>query len=110
MPATVQAVLAGRIDRLPLEEKQILESAAVIGKDVPLPLFQTITELSDGRDECRRCLKLPDTNIVCRIRRLAADAPNHLVGGPQGVCQYAVSRPVPAGSDSRLLHCASLFC
>ena len=46
VPATVQAVLAGRIDRLPLEEKQILQSAAVIGKDVPLPLLQPITELS----------------------------------------------------------------
>ena len=37
VPATVQAVLAARIDRLPLEEKQLLQSAAVIGKDVPFP-------------------------------------------------------------------------
>ena len=36
VPATVQAVLAARIDRLALEEKQLLQSAAVIGKDVPL--------------------------------------------------------------------------
>ena len=36
-----------RIDRLPLEEKQLLQSAAVIGKDVPFPLLQAITELSD---------------------------------------------------------------
>ena len=36
VPATVQAVLAARIDRLPLEEKQLLQSAAVIGKDVPV--------------------------------------------------------------------------
>ena len=35
VPATVQAVLAARIDRLPPEEKQLLQSAAVIGKDVP---------------------------------------------------------------------------
>ena len=34
--ATVQAVLAAH-DRLPLEEKQLLQSAAVIGKDVPFP-------------------------------------------------------------------------
>jgi class 3 adenylate cyclase/tetratricopeptide (TPR) repeat protein len=47
VPATVQAVLAVRIDRLPLEEKQLLQSAAVIGKDVPFPLLQAITELSD---------------------------------------------------------------
>jgi len=54
MPPTVQAVLAARIDRLPLEEKQLLQSAAVIGKDVPFPLLQAISELSD--EELRRGL------------------------------------------------------
>jgi len=54
MPATVQAVLAARIDRLPLEEKQLLQSAAVIGKDVPFPLLHAITVLSD--EELRRGL------------------------------------------------------
>ncbi len=54
VPATVQAVLAARIDRLPLEEKQLLQSAAVIGKDVPFSLLQAITELSD--EELRRSL------------------------------------------------------
>ena len=54
VPATVQAVLAARIDRLPLEEKQLLQSAAVIGKDVPFSLLQAITELSD--EELRRGL------------------------------------------------------
>jgi predicted ATPase len=44
MPATVQAVLAARIDRLPLEEKQLLQTAAVIGTEVPLPLLQAIAE------------------------------------------------------------------
>ena len=36
VPATVQAVLAARIDRLPPEDKRLLQAAAVIGKDVPL--------------------------------------------------------------------------
>jgi class 3 adenylate cyclase/predicted ATPase len=44
VPATVQAVLAARIDRLPPEDKRLLQSAAVIGKDVPLPLLQTIAD------------------------------------------------------------------
>ena len=44
MPATVQAVLAARIDRLPPEEKQLLQTAAVIGTEVPLPLLQAIAE------------------------------------------------------------------
>jgi tetratricopeptide (TPR) repeat protein len=42
VPATVQAVLAARIDRLPLEEKQLLQTAAVIGTEVPLALLQAI--------------------------------------------------------------------
>src|SRR5262249_32117350 len=48
VPATVQAVLAARIDRLPPEEKQLLQAAAVIGPEVPLPLLQTIAELPEA--------------------------------------------------------------
>ncbi len=42
VPATVQAVLAARIDRLPEEEKQLLQTAAVIGRQVPLALLQAV--------------------------------------------------------------------
>src|SRR5437899_2842532 len=44
VPATVQAVLAARIDRLPPEEKGLLQTAAVIGHEVPLPLLQAIAD------------------------------------------------------------------
>jgi class 3 adenylate cyclase/tetratricopeptide (TPR) repeat protein len=47
VPATVQAVLAARIDRLPSDEKRLLQTAAVIGTEVPLPLLQAIAELSE---------------------------------------------------------------
>ena len=47
VPATVQAVLAARIDRLPAEEKRLLQTAAVIGHDVPLRLLQAIAELPE---------------------------------------------------------------
>jgi predicted ATPase len=43
----VQAVLAGRIDRLPAEEKELLQAAAVIGTEVPLPLLEAIAGLPD---------------------------------------------------------------
>jgi tetratricopeptide (TPR) repeat protein len=46
-PATVQPILAARIDRLPPEEKQLLQSAAVIGKEVTFPLLQAIAELPE---------------------------------------------------------------
>jgi class 3 adenylate cyclase/tetratricopeptide (TPR) repeat protein len=52
MPSTIQAVLAARIDRLPREQKQVLESAAVIGKDLPVSLLRAIVELAqDGLDQ-----------------------------------------------------------
>jgi class 3 adenylate cyclase/tetratricopeptide (TPR) repeat protein len=47
VPATVQAVLAARIDRLPPAEKQLLQTAAVIGTEVALPLLQAIAELPE---------------------------------------------------------------
>jgi class 3 adenylate cyclase/tetratricopeptide (TPR) repeat protein len=47
IPATVQAVLAARIDRLPPEEKQFLQTAAVIGTEVPLALLQAIAEVPE---------------------------------------------------------------
>jgi class 3 adenylate cyclase/tetratricopeptide (TPR) repeat protein len=48
VPATVHAVLAARIDRLPLEEKHLLQTAAVIGTEVPLTLLQAIAELPEA--------------------------------------------------------------
>jgi predicted ATPase len=54
VPATVQAVLAARIDRLSPEEKRLLQSAAVVGKDVPFALLQSIAEQS--HDELRLSL------------------------------------------------------
>jgi class 3 adenylate cyclase/tetratricopeptide (TPR) repeat protein len=48
VPATVQAVLAARIDRLPPEAKRLLQTAAVVGTEVPLPLLQAIAELPEA--------------------------------------------------------------
>jgi class 3 adenylate cyclase/tetratricopeptide (TPR) repeat protein len=48
VPATVQAVLAARIDRLPPEEKRLLQTAAVIGTEVPLPVLQAIAEVPEA--------------------------------------------------------------
>src|SRR5262249_114307 len=48
VPATVQAVLAARIDRLPVEEKRLLQTAAVIGTEVPLPLLQAIADVPEA--------------------------------------------------------------
>src|SRR5262247_818469 len=47
VPATVQAILAARIDRLPPEDKRLLQTAAVIGTEVPWPLLQAIADASE---------------------------------------------------------------
>ena len=47
VPATVQAVLAARIDRLPAEEKRLVQTAAVIGTEVPLLLLQAVVDLPE---------------------------------------------------------------
>jgi class 3 adenylate cyclase/tetratricopeptide (TPR) repeat protein len=44
IPATAQAILAARIDRLPAEDKRLLQAASVIGKDVPFTLLQAIAD------------------------------------------------------------------
>jgi predicted ATPase/class 3 adenylate cyclase len=44
IPATVQAILAARIDRLGPEAKRLLQAAAVVGKDVPMSLLLAIAD------------------------------------------------------------------
>src|SRR5881296_2449078 len=45
---TVQAVLAGRIDRLPVREKDVLGTAAVIGREVPEPILHRVAALPEA--------------------------------------------------------------
>ena len=44
IPATAQAMLAARIDRLTPEDKRLLQAASVIGKDVAFTLLQAVAE------------------------------------------------------------------
>jgi predicted ATPase len=43
VPATVQAVLASRIDRLSAEDKDLLQTLAVLGREFPLGLVKHVT-------------------------------------------------------------------
>jgi predicted ATPase len=47
VPATAQAILAARMDRLPAEQKRLLQAASVVGKDVSFVLLQAITDLEE---------------------------------------------------------------
>jgi len=67
IPATAQAILAARIDRLSPEHKRLLQAASVIGKDVPLSLLQVVAD--EGEDALRRALaELQATEFLYEIR------------------------------------------
>src|SRR5262249_23603429 len=59
LPETVQAVLASRIDRLSERDKDVLEVAAVIGREVPTELLRAVTDL-------------PGPELAASLERLAA--------------------------------------
>ncbi|MGC1678407.1 MAG: adenylate/guanylate cyclase domain-containing protein [Candidatus Binataceae bacterium] len=54
IPPTVQAILAARIDRLPQDAKDLLQTLAVIGREFPLSLIRALVSIPD--DETRRLL------------------------------------------------------
>src|SRR5712692_3597108 len=45
IPPTVQGILASRIDRLPPDEKELLQTLAVIGTELPLSLVRQVVPL-----------------------------------------------------------------
>jgi tetratricopeptide (TPR) repeat protein len=47
VPSTVQAILSARIDRLPQDEKRLVQTAAVIGNEVPFSLLQAIADVPE---------------------------------------------------------------
>jgi class 3 adenylate cyclase/tetratricopeptide (TPR) repeat protein len=47
IPATAQAIVAARIDRLSTEDKHLLQTASVIGKDVPFALLHAIADVPE---------------------------------------------------------------
>ena len=47
IPTTVQGVLASRVDRLPPDEKHLLQALAVMGRDFPLPLIQRVAQSTE---------------------------------------------------------------
>jgi tetratricopeptide (TPR) repeat protein len=65
------ALLAARIDRLPPRDKQIVQSAAVIGKDVPAALLESIVDLPG--DDLRQSLARLQTGEFLYERSLFPD-------------------------------------
>jgi class 3 adenylate cyclase len=55
IPPTVQAILASRIDRLPSDPKELLQTLSVIGREFSQSLIRAVVRKSD--DELNRLLK-----------------------------------------------------
>jgi tetratricopeptide (TPR) repeat protein len=67
MPATVQAILAARIDRLRPELKRLLQAAAVVGKDVPVQLLEAVADIAN--DDLRHALtELQNAEFLYEVR------------------------------------------
>jgi predicted ATPase len=49
LPPTVQGILAARIDRLSAEQKDLLQTLAVIGRESPRALINKMTAMPDGQ-------------------------------------------------------------
>jgi class 3 adenylate cyclase/pimeloyl-ACP methyl ester carboxylesterase len=67
VPDTVQDILAARIDRLPREAKHVLQRAAVIGPNVPLPVLEAVADLP-GAALRRRLDELQEAEMLHAIR------------------------------------------
>ena len=85
VPATVQAILAARIDRLPPEDKALLQTASVVGTDVPVAVLAAVAGGIRGRAG-RRPRPAPGGRVPLRDepvprRRVHLQARAHPRGG-----------------------------
>jgi class 3 adenylate cyclase/tetratricopeptide (TPR) repeat protein len=67
IPDSVQSVLASRIDRLPSEQRTLLQIASVIGKDVPVALLRAVAEMPADR-LARHLLDLRTQEFMHEVR------------------------------------------
>ena len=84
IPGTVRTVLADRVDRLPASQKQLLQSAAVIGIVVPLGLLRAVSEFPESQlSECLSALQasefLYESNLFPELEYTFTHALTHEV-------------------------------
>jgi len=98
IPSTVQAVLASRIDRLQPDQKDLLQTLAVIGKEFPFRLVREVSGKSD--DDLQRLLS------ELQLAEFIYEQP--AVSDIAYVFKHALSQQVASGSSllerRRVLH------
>ena len=60
IPSTIQGVIAGRIDRLEMAEKRVLQEASVIGKTFLYQIIEKVTEVIEDLEQCLTRLERHD--------------------------------------------------
>jgi class 3 adenylate cyclase/tetratricopeptide (TPR) repeat protein len=88
VPATVQVILASRIDRLAPDDKQLLQMASVIGKDVPFVLLRAVAELTE--DTLRRG--------IARLQAAEFLYETRLFPNPEYTFKHAITHEVTYGT------------
>ena len=63
LPPTVQGILAARIDRLSAEQKELLQTMAVVGRESPLGLIRKMTAVPETHLE-RRLTELRAAELI----------------------------------------------
>jgi class 3 adenylate cyclase/tetratricopeptide (TPR) repeat protein len=120
IPPTVQAVLAARIDRLPAREKALLQTAAVVGREVPHAVLRRVVDLSD--DDLASGLRAlvagdfmhesglpPDPEFAFRHALTQEVAYNSQLGEQRARVHGAVARAIEALHSDRLEERAALL-
>jgi class 3 adenylate cyclase/tetratricopeptide (TPR) repeat protein len=98
VPPTVQAVLAARIDRLSPRDKAVLQTASVVGPDVPLGLLHELVELTE--DELNAAIERLRAGEFLREGKIFPE--------PEYAFKHALTHDVTYGSllhdHRRMLH------
>jgi class 3 adenylate cyclase/tetratricopeptide (TPR) repeat protein len=88
IPPTVQGILAARIDRLPADEKDLLQTLAVIGREFSLGLLRLVVAKSD--EELNRML------AALQLAEFIYEQP--AVGEVEFIFKHALTQEVALGS------------
>lgn len=60
IPATIQGLIASRLDRLPFEARRVLQEASVLGRRFPLGLLRQVSELGKDLEAALETLERAD--------------------------------------------------
>jgi tetratricopeptide (TPR) repeat protein len=98
VPVTITAALTARMDRLPAEPRRVLATAAVLGREVRLPLLEAVTAT-------------PRDRLAAPLRQLVAGEFLYEQPGPTFIFKHALTQDVACSrlpdAERRRLHSAA---